>query len=65
MIDLNNLVSHSRKLTPDASNQLHDPLTVTKLSNVPKNMKNNKTPRLDGFPADFYKMFWKELQFLY
>ena len=25
-------------------------------------MKHNKTPGLDGFPAEFYKMFWKELQ---
>ena len=25
-------------------------------------MKHNKTPGLDGFPAEFYKIFWKELQ---
>ena len=25
-------------------------------------MKNNKTLGLHGFPAEFYKMFWKELQ---
>ena len=42
MIDLNNLVSNSRKLTPDESNKLHSPVTVTELSNVLKNMKNNK-----------------------
>ena len=58
MIDLKNLVSNSRKLTADESNKLNGPLTVTELSNVLKNMKNNKTPGLE-----FYKMFWKELQF--
>ena len=25
-------------------------------------MKHNKTPGLDGFLAEFYKMFWKDLQ---
>ena len=25
-------------------------------------MKHNKTPGLDGFPAKFYKMFWKEFK---
>ena len=62
MFDLNSLVSNSRKRTPDESNKLNGLLTVTELS---KNMKNNKTPGLDGLPADFYKMFWKELQFFY
>ena len=26
-------------------------------------MKNNKTPGLDGLPADFLKVFWKRLKF--
>ena len=51
MIDLNYLVSNSRKFTPVECNMLHGPLTVTELSNVLKNMKNNATPGLDGFPA--------------
>ena len=24
-------------------------------------MKNNKTPGIDGFPAEFFKLFWKNL----
>ena len=61
-IDLDNLLSNSKKLSPEESNSLNGPLTITELSNVLKPMKHNKTPGLDGFPAEFYKMFWKDLQ---
>ena len=27
-------------------------------------MKNNKTPGIDGFPAEFFKVFWKQLGML-
>ena len=26
-------------------------------------MKNNKTPGRDGFPPDFFKVFWQKLKF--
>ena len=26
--------------------------------------KLNKTPEIDGFPAEFFKMFWSKLKFL-
>ena len=29
-----------------------------------KNMKNGKTPGIDGFPAEFYKVFWSKLKFI-
>ena len=61
-IDLDNLLSNSKKLSPEESNSLNGPLTITELSNVLKTMKHNKTPGLDGFPVEFYKMFWKDLQ---
>ena len=25
-------------------------------------MKNNKTPGMDGFPAEFFKVFWNKLK---
>ena len=60
--DLNNTLPNSKKHSPEESKGMNGPLTITELSNVLKNMKHNKTPGLDGFPAEFYKMFWKELQ---
>ena len=38
-------------------------LTIEELSKALRQTKNNKTPGIDGFPADFLKVFWKELQF--
>ena len=36
-------------------------LTVQELGYSLKLTKYNKTPGIDGFPADFLKVFWKEL----
>ena len=38
-------------------------LTIKELSEALKNTKNNKTPGLDGFPAEFFKVFWKTLKY--
>ena len=37
------------------------PIKMEEILTVLKNMKNNKTPGNDGFPAEFYKIFWKDL----
>ena len=29
-----------------------------------KNMKSGKTPGIDGFPAEFFKVFWSKLKFI-
>ena len=60
--DFKNTLPNSKKLSPEESIGMSGPLTITELSNVLKSMKHNKTPGLDGFPAKFYKIFWKELQ---
>ena len=39
MIDLDNLLSNSKKFSPEESNSLNGPLTITELSNVLKTMK--------------------------
>ena len=36
-------------------------LTEKEIKDVLKNMKNDKTPGTDGLPADFYKVFWKDI----
>ena len=61
MIDLDNLLSNSKKLSPEESNSLNSPLTITELSNVLKTMKHNKTPGLD----EFIKCFGKTYKVLY
>ena len=38
-------------------------ITLDELSAALKNMKNNKSPGSDGFPADFFKVFWSKLKF--
>ena len=38
-------------------------LTVKELTMALKQMKNNKTPGIDGIPADFLKVFWPQLKY--
>ena len=39
-------------------------LTISELGEALKNMKHNKTPGIDSFPAEFLKVFWGKLKFL-
>ena len=54
----------SPKLTNLQCKQLNEPISTTELSITLKNMKNNKVPGLDGFTAEFYKMFWLKIKIL-
>ena len=50
------------RLTLDQSKNLEGLLTIDELSNSLMKMKNNKTPGIDGFPAEFFKVFWVRLK---
>ena len=52
-----------RKLTIQEMLSLEGKLTIEELGKSLKNMKNNKTPGIDGFPAEFFKMFWKKIKY--
>ena len=52
------------KLTDAQSNLLEGKLTVSEMGQALKNMKNGKTPGIDGFPAEFFKVFWSKLKFI-
>ena len=52
-----------KKITNTVSESMNSHFTVNELSNALKNMNNNKTPGIDGFPADFYKTFWSKLKY--
>ena len=64
-INLKNLISDIpiRKRTKIESVYLEKPLTVSELGAALKDMKNNKTPGVDGFRAEVLKVFWKDLKF--
>ena len=51
------------KLTSLQATNLEGKLTIKELGEALKAMKNNKTPGLDGFPAEFLKVFWNQLKF--
>lgn len=62
-IDLNKLLNNYNipKLNQNESNNLEGLLTLSELSSALKNMKNNRSPGVDGFSCEFFKMFWREL----
>ena len=53
------------KLPDNWKVEMDKPLNLHELSLALKSMKNNKSPGLDGFPADFWKVFWVKVKFLY
>ena len=50
-------------LSENDANSLEGCLTINKISKALKAMKNQKCPGIDGFPADFFKVFWAKLKF--
>ena len=51
-------------MTNNQSVELEGNLTIEELSSASKSMKNNKSPGIDGFQAEFYKVFWNKLKFV-
>ena len=58
--DLQNL-SGFKMLSENDANSLEGCLTINEISKALKAMKNQKCPGIDGFPADFFKVFWAKL----
>ena len=63
-VDLENVLkdAYQPKLSDRESNSLEGLLTLEEITKSLKNMKNNKTPGIDGFPAEFFKVFWAKLR---
>ena len=51
--------NNATQLSENQSQELEGPLKIIELSNALKSMKNGKTPGIDGFPAEFKKVFGK------
>ena len=49
------------KLNAEESQKLEGVLTIQECTEALKSMSNNKSPGSDGFPPEFYKMFWGTL----
>ena len=52
------------KLNKIDAASLEGPLTTDELGHALRNMKHNKTPGIDGFPAEFLKMFSCKIKYL-
>jgi len=52
---------HIKKLTSEQAETLEGPITYKELSSIVKEMKNNKSPGLDGYTVEFFKFFWLDL----
>ena len=63
-IDLDNIISNynSPKLEKELSNGLEEAFLEKEVLNVIKHMKNNKSPGSDGYTAEFFKFFWKDIK---
>ena len=42
--------------------EMDRPLTLPELTDALREMSNNKAPGTDGFPAEFFKAFWKDIK---
>ena len=66
-INIETLLSQSlnkiNKLSEDQKSSIESPIKLDELASTLYKMNNNKTPGNDGFPCEFYKMFWVKLKF--
>ena len=53
---------NENKLSNDESQKLEGDIKLDELSNSLKNMKNDKSPGLNGFTVEFFKFFWTDLK---
>jgi len=59
--DIFDLVDTLPVLSVKEADELEGDITLKEASYVLKNMCNGKSPGSDGFPAEFFKVFWQQL----
>lgn len=57
----NILGNNDKKLSNHTAESLEGEILLTELSRALKDMKNDKSPGLDGFTIEFFKFFWIDL----
>ena len=55
------LGENENKLSDEESQDLEGEIKYSELGTALKNMKNNKSPGLDGFTVEFFKFFWIDI----
>ena len=65
-MNISEIIKHNeiKKLTKFQAEKLEGPIKLSEVGAALKQMKKNKTPGIDGFPAEFFKVFWCKLKFL-
>ena len=54
------------KVVPDRMRpDLEGEITMDELITALNGTKNNKSPGADGYPIEFYKLFWDNIGFFY
>ena len=48
-------------MSDEKSASLEEEISYTEIASALKNMKNNKSPGLDGFTEEFFKFFWVDI----
>lgn len=61
--EISNLIHSIPKLSEPEQNSLEGEITLEAATNALKNMSNKKSPGSDGFTVEFFKVFWKYLNF--
>ena len=54
-------INDMKTLSDDQANNLEGLLTYEEISKTLYNMKNEKSPGISGFAAEFFKVFWKDI----
>lgn len=63
-VEISGLVEDMPVLSDEQANSLEGELTLDELSFALKEMKHSKSPGSDGFPSEFFKVFWRQLGIL-
>lgn len=55
--------SNLRELEEALSASLDYRIAIQEFESVVKNLRNNKSPRWDDLTAEFYKIFWEDINY--
>lgn len=58
---MKNLLKDMPQIDSEAAKILDSSITLEELTQSLKSAKNNKSPGIDGIPAEFYKTFWSDM----